>query len=133
MKLSLSTIVTAVIMQIIVGYFWYGPHLFGDVITGTGGKAIDFIKMDTLSLVLIVLGSYGLTYILDTLTKLTKTKDTKGSVKLGLTFGVFAIGLPVTMLLHLMGYGTMALVAVFLHLVTISILTNTLIVKLKKA
>src|ERR1043166_5694032 len=121
MKLSLSTIVTAVIMQIIVGYFWYGPHLFGDVITGTSGKAIDFIKMDTLSLVLIVLGSYGLTYILDTLTKLTKTKDTKGSVKLGLTFGVFAIGLPVTMLLHLMGYGTMALVAVFLHLVTISI------------
>lgn len=133
MKISLSTVVTAVIMQIIVGYFWYGPHLFGDVISASDGKAIDFLKMDTLSLVLIVLGSYGLTYILDLLTTLTKTKDVHSSLKLGLTFGVFAIGLPVTMLLHLMGFSGMALVAVFLHLVTVSILTNTLIIKLKKA
>lgn len=129
-KLNVFTILTAVVVQFIVGYLWYGPHLFGSVISA-GGHTIDFLKMDTISLLLIILSGFGLTHVLGMLDKLTGTKDMSGGLKLGLTVGVFAIGFPVVMLLNLMGYGAVSLLVIFTYLVLITILTNLVVIKLK--
>jgi hypothetical protein len=131
-KTSLFTVITAVIVQFIVGYLWYGPHLFGSVM-GTAGHTIDFLKMDVVSLLLIVLSGYGLTHVLGTLDKLTGTKDVGGGLKLGLTVGAFAIGFPVIMLMNLMGYDKIVLLVTFTYLVLITILTNIVVIKLKHA
>lgn len=130
-KTNIFTVLITVVVQFIVGYLWYGTHLFGDVMT-TGGHSIDFLKMDVLSLLLIVLSSYGLTHVFDTLIKLTGTKDIGGGVKLGLTVGTFAIGLPIVMLLNLLGFSHIMLLVVFCHMVLISVLTNIVVLKLKK-
>ncbi len=132
-KTSIFTVITAVVVQFIVGYIWYGPHLFGDVVTSGGGHAIDFLKMDILSLLLILLSGYGLTSILGTLDKLTGTKDIGGGLKVGLTVGAFAIGFPVMMLMNLMGFGHVLLLVTFTYLVLITILTNIVVIKLKHA
>src|ERR1700761_5386022 len=132
-KTSIFTVITAVIVQFIVGYIWYGPHLFGDVITAGGGHAIDFLKLDVLSLVLILMSGYGLTNILGTLDKLTGTKDVNGGIKLGLTVGAFAIGFPVMMLMNLMGFSHIQLLVTFTYLVLITIVTNLVVIKLKNA
>ena len=102
-KINIFTLLTAVVVQFVVGYLWYGPHLFGDVIATTG-HGIDFLKLDVISLLLIVLGSYGLTTILDTVIGLTHAKDIGGVLKASTTVGVFGIGLPITMLLNLLGF-----------------------------
>src|SRR5580704_17267386 len=86
-KTSIFTVITAVVVQFIVGYLWYGPHLFGDVITAGGGHGVDFLRMDGISLILILLSGFGLTHILGMLDKLTGTKDMSGGLKLGLTVG----------------------------------------------
>ena len=131
-KINVFTLLTAVVVQFVVGYLWYGPHLFGDVIATTG-HGIDFLKLDIISVLLVVLGSYGLAVILDTFTHLTHTKDVGGIVKLGLTIGVFGIGLPITMLLSLLGFTKVVLLVVFTHIVLVTILTGIVVLKLKKA
>jgi hypothetical protein len=130
-KINIFTLLAAVVVQFVVGYLWYGPHLFGDVMT-TGGHGIDFLKLDIISVLLIVLGSYGLTSILDTMTGLTHTKDIGGMLKLGLTVGVFGIGLPITMLLNLLGFGKIVLLVIFTYIVLVTILTGLVVLKLKK-
>ena len=77
-KTNIFTVLTVTVLQILVGYFWYSPHFFGDVMT-TGGHAVDYLKTDVLSLVLIVASSYGLVHIIDTLVKVTGTKDVGGA------------------------------------------------------
>ena len=103
------------------------------MITAGGGHAIDFLKMDGLSLLLILLSGYGLTHVLGTLDKLTGTKDMNGGLKLGLTVGAFAIGFPVVMLMNLMGFGHVVLLVTFTYLVLITILTNVVVIKMKHA
>ena len=132
-KTSIFTVITAVVVQFIVGYIWYGPHLFGDVITAGGGHTIDFLKMDGLSLLLLLLSGYGLTHVLGTVDKLTGTKDVNGGIKLGLTVGAFAIGFPVMMLMNLLGFTHVMLLVTFVYIVLITILTNLVVIKLKHA
>lgn len=130
-KINVFTLLAAIVVQFVVGYIWYGPHMFGGVLS-TGGQGIDFLKLDLISLLLIVLGSYGLTTVMDTLEGLTHTKDVGGVLKLGLTIGVFGIGLPITMLLNLLGFGKVALLVIFTHVVLVTILTGIVVLKLKK-
>ncbi len=130
-KINIFTLLAAVVVQFVVGYLWYSPHLFGDVMTASG-HSIDFLKLDVVSLLLVFLGSYGLTSIVDTLTDLTHTKDMGGVLKLGLTIGVFGIGLPMTMLLSLLGFGKIVLLVIFTHIVLITVLTGIIVLKLKK-
>ncbi len=130
-KINLFTVLTAVVVQFVVGYLWYGPHLFGDVVS-TGGHGIDFLKLDIISLLLIVLGSYGLTSILDTVIHLTHTKDVGGVLKTGVMVGVFGIGLPMIMLLNLLGFTKIMLLVIFAHIVLVTILTGIVVLKLKK-
>jgi hypothetical protein len=131
-KTNIFTVLTTVAVQFVVGYLWYGHYLFGDVITTGGLHAIDFLKLDIISVLLIILSSYGLTYVIDMLVKLTGAKDLGGGLKVGLTLGVFGIGFPVLMLLDLMGFGKVLLLVVFTHMVLISILTSIIVVKMKK-
>jgi hypothetical protein len=127
-KTNVFTIVTAVVVQFIVGYLWFGSHLFGSVM---GSHAIDFLKLDGISLLLIILSGYGLTYILGMVNKLTGTKDMSTGLKTGLTVGAFALGFPVVLLLDLMGIGKVALLVIFTYLVVITIVTNLVVIKLK--
>ena len=131
MKINIFTLLTAVVVQFVVGYLWYGPHLFGDVVA-TSGHGIDFLKLDVISLLLVVLGSYGLTSLLDTVIGLTHTKDMNGVLKTGMTVGVFGIGLPITMLLNLLGFSHIMLLVIFTHIVLVTILTGIVVLKLKK-
>ena len=131
-KINIFTLLTTVVVQFVVGYLWYGTYLFGDVIT-VGGHGIDFLKLDVISLLFLILSSYGLTHVLDMLGTLTHTKNIGGALKLGMTVGVFAIGFPVVMLLNLMGMGHVALLVIFTHIVLITILTSIVVLKLKKA
>ena len=128
-KTNIFTVLTVTILQVLVGYFWYSPHFFGDVMTSGG---VDYLKTDVLSLVLIVASSYGLVHIFDTLIKVTGAKDVSGGIKLGLTVGTFAIGLPILTLLNLMGFGKIVLLVVLSHMVLLSILISLVIIKLKK-
>jgi hypothetical protein len=128
-KINLFTLLTAVVVQLVVGYLWFGTHLFGDVMTTNGGHGIDFLQMDVISLLLIVLSSYGLTHILE---MTGGVKDTGGALKTGLTVGGFAIGLPIVMLLNLMGLSHVALLVVFTYIVVITSLTSIITLKLKK-
>jgi len=130
-KINIFTLLTTVIVQFVVGYMWFGTHLFGDVVTTGGGHGIDFLKMDVISLLLIVLSSYGLTHVLGKL--LTGVKDVGGALKTGLTVGSFAIGLPMVMLLNLMGISHIVLLVVFTYTVLITILTSIVVIKLGKA
>lgn len=129
MKINVFTLLATIVTQFVVGYLWYGAHLFGGTM---GDHGIDFTKLDVLSVLLIVLSSYGLTYILDVFVKSTGTKDVGGATKLGLTVGTFAIGLPMMMLLNLMGIGHIALLVIFTHIVIVTILTSIIVLKLKK-
>jgi hypothetical protein len=129
-KVNIFTLLTAMVLQLVVGYLWYSPHLFGDVMT-TGGHSIDFLKLDIISMLLLVLGTYGLTSIMDTLEGLTHTKDMGGVLKLGVLVGVFGIGLPIIMLLNLLGFGKILLLVIFTHIVLITILTGVVVLKLK--
>jgi len=131
-KTNIFTVLAVTILQILVGYLWYSSHFFGDVMTITGGHTVDYLRTDLLSLVLIVVSSFGLTYIFDLLIKVTGTKDVGGGLRLGLTVGTFAIGLPILTLLNLMGFDKVVLLVVFCHLVLVSILTSLVIIKLKK-
>ena len=131
-KTNIFTVLTVTILQILVGYLWYSPHFFGGVVTTVGGVGVDFLKTDLLSLILLVLSSYGLTHIFDLLVKVTGTKDVGGGLKLGLTVGTFAIGLPLLTLLNVLGYGKIILLVVFSHVVLLSILISLVIIKLKK-
>jgi hypothetical protein len=129
-KINVFTLLATIIMQVVVGYLWYGTHLFGDVITTGGGHAVDFLQTDVLSILLVILSSYGLTHIMETM--MTGVKDIHGVVKTGLTLGVFGIGLPITMLLNLMGFSHIVLLVVFTHVVLVTILTGIIVLKLKK-
>lgn len=130
-KINVFTLLTAVIVQFVVGYLWYGPHMFGDVVS-TSGHGIDFLKLDLISLLLVVLGSYGLTSILDSFTSMSHVKDMGGMLKMGLTVGVFGIGLPITMLLSLLGFSKVVLLVIFTHIVLVTVLTGIVVLKLKK-
>jgi hypothetical protein len=129
-KINIFTLLTAVVVQFVVGYLWFGTHLFGDVMTA-GGHGVDFLKLDIVSLLLLILSGYGLTNILGTLIKTMGAKDIGGIFKVGLTVGGFAIGLPVVMLLNLMGFGKIMLLVIFTYLVLISVLTGIVVVKTK--
>lgn len=131
-KLNITMLLTVVIVQLVVGTLWYGSHLFGDVITTNGGTTVDFLKTDIVSIVLVVLASYGLTFIFDLLTTHTGVKETKDSLKLGVIVGSFAIGLPIIMLLNLIGTNLHILLVIFFHLVVVSMLTSLIVVKMKK-
>jgi len=131
-KSNIFTLLTAVIVQFIVGYLWFGSHLFGDVMT-TSGHGVDFLKLDVVSLLLLILSGYGLTNVLGTLIKTTGVKDVNGGIKTGLTIGGLAIGLPIVMLLNFMGIGKVILLVIFTYLVLISILTSIVVVKTKHA
>jgi len=131
-KTNIFTVLTVTILQILVGYLWYSPHFFGDVVTTVSGGNLDFLKTDVLSLILLIVSSYGLTHIFDLLVKVTGTKDIGGGLKLGLTVGTFAIGLPVVTLLNLMGFGKIILLVVFCHMILVGVLTSLVIIKLKK-
>jgi hypothetical protein len=123
-KINVFTLLTTVVVQLVVGYLWFGTHLFGGVI---GGHGIDFLQTDVISLLLIVLSSYGLTHIVE------GVKDTNGAMKTGLTVGGFAIGFPIVMLLNLMGMSHITLLVVFTYIVLITTLTGIVTLKLKKA
>ncbi len=129
-KINIFTLLTTVIVQFVVGYVWYGTHLFGDVMTA-GGHGIDFLKTDIVSLALIVLTSYGLTHVLGKV--LTGVKDIGGALKSGMTFGTLAIGLPIVMLLNLMGLSHIVLLVVFTYIVLITSLTSIVVIKFGKA
>lgn len=131
-NVKILSLVVVVLMQFVIGYVWYG-HLFGGVLVADGGKTIDFMKFDILSLVLILLSGYGLTYIMETLTKLTGSKDIMDGLKVGLTMGLFGIGFILTMLLGLMGFGTTTLLVVLGHVVLTTMFTGMIVVKLKSA
>lgn len=131
-KVNVLTVLMTVIVQLVVGYVWYGSYLFGDVITTGGGHAIDFLQTDVTSLLLLVLSSFGLTHILDGLVTTHDTKDVSGGIKLGMTFGIFGLGLPIITLLNLMGIGKIVLLVIFMHLVILSILTTLVVIKTKK-
>ena len=130
-KTNLFTVLTVTVLQVLVGYLWYSTHFFGDVMVANG-HAVDYLKTDVLSLLLIVFSSYGLTHIFDTLIKSSGTKDVGGGLKVGLTVGTFAIGLPMITLMNLLGFGKVVLLVVFIHMILISILTSLVIIKLKK-
>jgi len=132
-KTNLFTVLTTVIIQIVIGYLWYGSYMFGDVMTSAGVHGVDFLKLDVISILLLVLSSYGLTHVLGDLVKTTATKDVGGGLKIGLTVGAFAIGFPIVMLLNLMGLSKIVLLVVFTHLVLITMLTTIVVIKLKKA
>jgi hypothetical protein len=128
-KINIFTLLTTVVMQFVVGYVWFGTYLFGGVMTD-GGHSIDFLKTDVLSLLLVILSSYGLTHVLGTI--LGGTKDIGGALKTGITVGGFGIGFPVLMLLNLMGFSHIMLLVVFSYLVLITTLTSIIVIKLKK-
>jgi hypothetical protein len=130
-KTNIFTLLAVVLVQFVIGYLWY-THLFGDVVT-VGGHSIDFLKLDLMSVLLMIFGSYGLATILGTLDKLSGIKDVSGGIKMGLTVGTFAVGLPIVMMLNLMGFGKVVLLVVFAHLIIVSILTNIVVIKLKNA
>lgn len=132
-KTNIFTVLTTVVMQFVIGYLWYGSYLFGDVLTAGGVHSMDFLKLDVVSLLLIVLSSYGLTHVLGTLVKSTGVKDIGGGLKLGLTVGAFVVGFPMIMLLNLMGLSKVVLLVVFTHLVLVTMLTSIIVIKLKKA
>jgi len=129
-KTNIFTLLTTIVMQFVVGYLWYGAHLFGDVMTAGGGHGVDFLHLDVISLLLIVLSSYGLVYVLDMV--MGGVKDIGGAIKSGLTVGGFAVGLPIVMLLNLLGFSHIILLVVFTHLVLVTILTSIIILKMKK-
>lgn len=131
-KFNIFAVLTTVVMQFVVGYLWYGSYLFGDVMTGAG-HGINFLKLDVISLLLLILSSYGLTHVMDLLVKVVGVKDIGGGLRLGLTVGAFAIGFPIVMLLNLMGLSKIVLLIVFTHIVLITILTGIIVIKLKKA
>jgi hypothetical protein len=131
-KINIFTLLTMAVVQFVVGYLWFGSYLFGDVVT-IGGHGINFVKLDVISILLLILSSYGLTHIMDKLTSLTHTKNVSGGLKLGLTVGAFGIGFTVMMLLGLMGMGKVSLLVIFTYLVLITILTGIVVVKLRKA
>src|ERR1700722_19915160 len=115
-KINIFTLLTTVVVQFVVGYLWFGPYLFGGVVE-TGGHGIDFLKMDVISLLFIILSSYGLTHIVDTMSAYTHAKDVGGVIKTGVTLGALGVGFPVVMLLNLMGIGHVALLVIFPYLV----------------
>jgi len=131
-KTNIFTLLTMAVVQFVVGYLWYSSYLFGDVMTTGGGHSVDFLKLDVISLLLIILSSYGLTHVMEMLIHLTHTKDVGGGLKLGLTVGTFVLGFPVIMLLNLMGVGHIVLLVIFTYLVLISILTSLVVIKMKK-
>lgn len=128
-KINVFTLLTTVVVQFVVGYIWFGTYLFGGVMTDSGHN-IDFLKTDVLSLLLVILSSYGLTHVLGTI--LGGTKDIGSALKTGITVGGFGIGFPVLMLLNLMGFSHIALLIVFSYLVLITTLTSIIVIKLKK-
>ena len=130
-KINIFTVLTTVVVQFVVGYLWFGPYLFGGVVE-TGGHGIDILKLDVISLLFIILSSYGYSHIMETMIGLTHTKDVGGTLKLGLTVGGLAIGFPVVMLLNLMGVGHVALLVIFTYFVLITILSGIVVLKLKK-
>ena len=130
-KTNIFTLLTVTVLQILVGYLWYSPHFFGDVMT-TGGHGVDYLKTDVLSLVLIILSSYGLTHIFELLIKVLGVKDVGGGIKLGLTVGTFGIGLPMLVLLNLMGIDKVMLLVIFCHMVLVGVLTSLVVIKLNK-
>ncbi len=130
-KTNVFTVLAVTAVQLLVGYLWYSSHFFGDVMS-TGGHGVDFLKTDVLSLVILVLSSYGLTHIFDLLIKHTGTKDIGGGLKLGLTVGTFAIGLPIITLLNFMGFDKIVLLVVLVHMILVGVLTSLVVIKLKK-
>jgi hypothetical protein len=130
-KTNIFTVLTVTVVQLLVGYLWYSSHFFGDVMS-TGGHSVDFLKTDVLSLVLIVLSSYGLTTIFESLIKHSGVKDVAGGLKLGLTVGTFAIGLPIITLLNLMGFDKIVLLVILVYMILIGILTSIVVIKTKK-
>jgi hypothetical protein len=131
MKVNVFTLLATVVVQFVVGYLWYSSYMFGGVVS-VGDHTIDFLKLDVISVLLLILSSYGLTSILETVSVGKGIKDIGGAVKTGLTFGVFGIGLPITFLLSLLGITKVALLVIFTHLVITTILTSIVILKLKK-
>jgi hypothetical protein len=130
-KTNIFTVITVAIVLGIAGYVWYGPHLFGDVVT-TAGHKMDFLKTDVASIVLMLLAAFGLTHVLEKHVETHGIKDINGSIKLGLSLGTYMLGLPAIMLLNILGFGTNMLLVVFGYLVVATILTTIVIVKLKK-
>ena len=128
-KVNGLTVLMTIVVQLIVGYLWYGSYLFGDVIKTAGGHAIDFLQTDVTSLLLLVLSSFGLTHILEGVTKHNGVKDISDGIKTGLIFGIFGLGLPLLTLLNLMGVAKIAMLVIFMHL---SILTTLVVIKTKK-
>jgi hypothetical protein len=131
-KVNGLTVLMTIVVQLIVGYLWYGSYLFGDIIKTAGGHAIDFLQTDVTSLLLLVLSSFGLTHILDGVVKHNGTKDVSDGIKTGLIFGIFGLGLPLLTLLNLMGVAKIAMLVIFMHLVIMSILTTLVVIKTKK-
>ncbi|MDE1902020.1 MAG: hypothetical protein KGI37_10310 [Alphaproteobacteria bacterium] len=131
-KTNILTVLTVTVLQIIVGYLWYSSYFFGDVMS-VGGHGVDFLKTDVLSLLLVILSSFGLTSIFGMLIKTIGVKDVGGGLKLGLTVGTFAIGLPVVTLLNYMGFGKIMLLVVLIHMILVGVITSLVVLKLKKA
>ena len=131
-RINLFTLLTMVFVQIVVGYVWFGPYLFGAVVTAGGGHGIDFLKLDIVSLLLVVLSSYGLTGIMGLVTSRTG-KAIGGTVKTGLLVGSFGIGFPLVMLLNLMGADKALLLVVFAYVVLITILGGVVTTRFNKA
>lgn len=130
-KLNIFTLLVAIVLQFVVGYLWYGSYLFGDVVSA-GGHAINFLKLDVVSLLLIVLSSYGLLHLMDMIINLLHVKDVGDVLKHGVMIGSLGIGLPIVMLLNLMGIDKVVLLVIFTHLVLITSLIGVVVLKLKK-
>jgi hypothetical protein len=129
-KLNLVTLLTVIVVQTVIGYLWYGPHLFGDVMKG---HSIDVFKTDVMSIIFLVLTAYGMTHVLETHVKDSGAKDLSDGITLGLKVGSFMLGFPVIMLLNLLGgYSLDAILVIFGHLVLITIGTTLVLIKSKK-
>jgi hypothetical protein len=129
-KLNIISLLVVVVAQVLTGYLWFGPHLFGDVMTG---HTVDFLRTDVLSVILLLLTAYGLTHVLDAHISNEGVKDVNGGIKLGLTVGSYFLGFPVIMLLNIFGgFSISALLATFGYLVILTTITTIVLIKVKK-
>jgi hypothetical protein len=129
-KLNIISLLVVVVAQVLTGYLWFGPHMFGDVMTGHG---VNFLRTDVLSIILLLLTAYGLTHVLDSHITNEGVKDVNGGIKLGLTVGSYFLGFPVIMLLNIFGgFSLNALLATFGYLVVLTIITTIVLIKIKK-
>lgn len=124
-KLNHLGVIVSVILVQILGFFWYGPHLFGDT-------SVDIGSMGTMTMVLTLLNGLVLFYFLDWLLKLTGTKDITGVLKIAVIFGLLVLGLTLGMHNIALGKGVHSLLIDGGYQLMSMLLAGSILLKLKK-